>query len=64
MAPANPSGSKTVARHHGRVGNSGDPLDSSKEGGRVAQPAHWQEAPTVQRKSDVPIRATKRGNAR
>ena len=42
MVPANPSGSKTVARAYGRVGNSGDPLDSSKEGGRMVQPAHWQ----------------------
>ena len=28
MAPANPPGSKTVARHQGSVGNSGDPLGS------------------------------------
>src|SRR5262245_22878412 len=44
MAPANPPGSKTGARHHGKVGNSGDPMDSSKEGGRVVQPAHREEA--------------------
>src|SRR5262249_37515209 len=43
MAPANPSGSKTGARHHGKVGNSGDPMDSSTEGGSVAQPAHREE---------------------
>src|SRR2546428_12996693 len=43
MAPANPSGSKTGARHHGKAGNLGDPMDSSKEGGRVAQPAHREE---------------------
>ena len=35
MAPANPSGSKTGARHHGKVGNSADPMDPSKEGERV-----------------------------
>jgi hypothetical protein len=28
-APANPPGSKTVARQQGRVGNSGDPMRSS-----------------------------------
>src|SRR4030095_12484331 len=38
----NPSGAKTVARAYGRVGHSGAPLDSSKEGGRRVQPAHWQ----------------------
>ena len=36
-APANPPGSETVARHQGRVGNSGDPMHSSREGGMVAQ---------------------------
>ena len=30
-APANPPGSKTGARHHGRAGNSGGPLGSSHE---------------------------------
>ena len=44
MAPANPPGSKTVARHQGSVGNSGDPLGSSTDGSRVAQPAHREEA--------------------
>jgi hypothetical protein len=39
LALANPPGSKTAARHQGSVGNSGDPMDSSQEGGRVAQPA-------------------------
>src|SRR5215471_20017071 len=43
MASANPPGSKTGARHQGKAGNSGDPMDSSKEGGRVAQPAHRKE---------------------
>src|SRR5262245_36426238 len=43
MAPASPPGSKTVARHHGSVGNSGDPLGSSRDGSRVAQPAHREE---------------------
>src|SRR5215510_11867132 len=43
MASANPPGSKTGARHQGKAGNSGDPMDSSKEGGRVAQPAHREE---------------------
>src|SRR4029453_19588706 len=35
-------GAKAGARGCGRGGNSGDPLDSSKEGGRMVQPAHWQ----------------------
>jgi RNA-directed DNA polymerase len=43
-APANSPGSETVARHHGRDGNSGDPMGSSREGGRVAQPANRKEA--------------------
>src|SRR5262249_1550397 len=43
MAPANPPGSKTVARHQGSVRNSGDPLGSSTDGSRVAQPAHREE---------------------
>src|SRR5499426_4218620 len=43
MAPASPPGSKTVARHQGSVGNSGDPLGSSTDGSRVAQPAHREE---------------------
>src|SRR5215475_366242 len=43
MAPANPPGSKTVARHQGSVGNSGDPLGSSTDGSRVAQPAYREE---------------------
>jgi hypothetical protein len=30
MAPENPPGSETGARHHGKVGNSGDPLGSSR----------------------------------
>ena len=42
--PRNPPGSETGARHHGRVGNSGDPLGSSTDGSRVAQPAHREEA--------------------
>lgn len=29
MASAGPSGSKTVARYQGKVGNSGDPIDPS-----------------------------------
>jgi hypothetical protein len=44
MAPENPPGSETGARHQGRVGNSGGPLDSSTPGSRVAQPAHRKEA--------------------
>ena len=44
MAPENPPGSETGARYHGRVGNSGDPLGSSTDGSRVAQPAHREEA--------------------
>src|SRR5262245_61752651 len=43
MAPANPPGSKTVARHQGSVGNSGDPLGSSRDGSRVAQPAYRKQ---------------------
>src|SRR5215471_2193748 len=43
MAPASPPGSKTVARHQGSVGNSGDPLGSSTDGSRVAQPACREE---------------------
>jgi hypothetical protein len=43
MAPAHPPGSKTVARHQGSVGNSGDPLGSSRDGSRGAQPAHREE---------------------
>src|SRR5262249_42958715 len=43
MAPANPLGSKTVARHQGSVGNTGDPLGSSRDGSRVAQSAHREE---------------------
>ena len=34
MAPAGPPGSETVARHYGRVGNSGDPINSSSLGVR------------------------------
>jgi hypothetical protein len=30
MAPANPPGSETGARHHGKAGNSGGPLGSSR----------------------------------
>ena len=43
-APMNPPGSKTEARHQGRVGNSGGPMGPSKAGGRVAQPANREEA--------------------
>src|SRR5215470_18650934 len=43
MAPANPPGSKTVARHQGSAGNSGDPLGASRDGSRVAQPAYREE---------------------
>lgn len=32
MVLAGPPGSKTVARHYGRIGNSGDPIDSFKSG--------------------------------
>ena len=32
MAPEGPPGSETVARHEGRVGNSGDPMNSSNRG--------------------------------
>jgi hypothetical protein len=59
--PANPPGSKTVARAHGRGGNSGGPLGSSREGGRMVQPAHWQASqrsrgsrmPSYERRSGV-----------
>ena len=44
MAPANLPGSKTVARHPGRDGNSGGPRGSSKDGRRVAQPDNREEA--------------------
>src|SRR5215468_10261535 len=43
LAPENPPRSETGARHHGKVGNSGDPLGSSPEGSRVAQPANRKE---------------------
>ena len=43
MAPANPPGSKTVARHQGSVGSAGDPLGASRDGSRVAPPAHREE---------------------
>ena len=42
--PRNPPGSETGARHHGKVGNSGGPIGSSREGSRVAQLAHQEEA--------------------
>ncbi len=45
MTPTSPPGSETVARHQGRVGNSGDPLGSSQPGGRVAQLVNGQETP-------------------
>lgn len=32
MAPEGPPGSETVARHYGRVGNSGGPISSSVQG--------------------------------
>ena len=63
MAPANSLGSKTVARHQGRVGNSGGPMGSSREGRRAAQPDNREEAPTTHGKSDALVRATKWGNA-
>ena len=44
MAPMNPPGSQTVARHQGRVGNSGGPMGFSRERSRVAQPAPREEA--------------------
>jgi len=43
LAPASPPGAKTVARHQGSVGNSGDPLGSSTDGRRVAHPAHRED---------------------
>ena len=43
-ARTNPPGSETGARHHGKAGNSGGPLGSSREGSRVAQSAHREEA--------------------
>src|SRR4029450_7333282 len=43
-APARAPGSKTGARHQGRDGNSGGPMGSPTEGGRVAQPANRKEA--------------------
>src|SRR5688500_14724808 len=44
LALANPPGSETMARHQGRVGNSGGPMGSSMDGSRVAQPANRKEA--------------------
>jgi RNA-directed DNA polymerase len=43
-APAHAPGSKTGARQQGRDGNAGGPMGSPTDGGRVAQPAHRQEA--------------------
>jgi hypothetical protein len=39
----NPPGSETGARHHGKVGNSGGPLGSSREGRRAAPSANREE---------------------
>lgn len=44
MAPEGPPGSKTVARLHGRVGNSGGPIDSLLRQGKEAQPANREES--------------------
>jgi hypothetical protein len=44
MAPENPPGSETGARHYGRVGNSGGPLGSSTPGSRGAQSVNREEA--------------------
>jgi hypothetical protein len=43
-ALANPPGLETGARHQGRVGNSGDPMGSSMDGSRAAQPVNREEA--------------------
>jgi hypothetical protein len=43
-APAHSPGAKTGARHHGRDGHSGGPRGAPPAGGRVAQPAHRQDA--------------------
>ncbi len=42
-ASEGPPGSETVARQQGIVGNSGDPMRSSRKGGRVAQPVNREE---------------------
>jgi hypothetical protein len=60
MAPTNPPGAKTVARHQGSVGNSGAPLGSSTEGSKVAQPAHREETPRP-RGSRMPPYERRRG---
>jgi hypothetical protein len=41
--PRKPAGAEDRRRAQGRVGNSGGPLDSSTDGGRMAQPAHWED---------------------
>ena len=43
-ALTNPPGSETGARHQGKVGNTGGPMGSSREGRRAAQSAHREEA--------------------
>jgi hypothetical protein len=54
-APMNPPGSETGARHHGRAGNSGGPMDSSHERSRGGTTGKPGGSPTIHRKSDVPI---------
>lgn len=53
MTPEGPPGSETVACQQGNVGNSGDPIGSSANGGRAAQPENREEArrPTGSRMS-------------
>src|SRR5215475_769840 len=63
MAPANPPGSKTVARYQGSAGNSGDPLGSSKDGSRVAQPAYREETPRPRGSRMPPYERRGGGNA-
>jgi hypothetical protein len=62
MATEGPPGSETVARHQSRVGNSGDPLNSSvrESGGTTGQPGG---SPMIQGKSDVLIVVSNWGNA-
>ena len=58
MTPTSPPGSETVARHQGRAGNSGDPLGSSHQGGRVARPVNGGE---TQRRSGSRMSPYERG---
>jgi len=41
--PEGPPGSETVARRYGKVGNSGDPINSFTREGRTKRPANREE---------------------